>query len=339
MTVKQAHKMVDLVLDPAEIMPAMLDVLLPLHVLVTKPGRVIHVGPTFAKLTDGGKLVGHDIFELLEFRRPVGLRGWEELSKATGLGLIARMQGLKDHNLKAVCIPLVGEDKILINFSLGVGVHKIVADRNLKIRDFSPADSIGEMLYMKEVQSVVLSASRDLNNRLDGAKTMAEEQAYTDSLTGLNNRRALHGFISRLLDRNALGGFAIMQIDLDFFKSVNDTYGHAAGDHVLQEVSRVLLSETRSTDLVARVGGDEFVVVLSDFGSPEQLKDVGVRIIKEVAKPINFGIHKCQIGASIGAAIINQDIEITVDDLLALADKALYRSKNMGRGIFNLASM
>jgi diguanylate cyclase (GGDEF)-like protein len=322
---------------PVEIMPEMLDVLLPLHVLVVNPGRIIHVGPTFAKLLNAGSPVGQDIFKLLEFRRPVGLRRWEGLNKATGLGLVARLEGLSDHNLKAVCVPLVGENKILINFSLGAGIHKIVASRNLKIRDFSPADSTGEMLYMKEIQSVVLSASRDLNNRLDGAKTMAEEQAYTDSLTGLNNRRALHGFIARLQDRNALGGFAVMQIDLDFFKSVNDTYGHAAGDHVLQEVSRVLLSETRSTDLVARVGGDEFVVVLSDFGTADHLREVGHRIIEKVAKPISYGPHKCQIGASIGAAIVEQGNEMTVDELLALADRALYRSKNMGRGMFSLA--
>ncbi len=320
----------------AELSAEMLDILLPLHVLVAKPGRIIHVGPTFAKLMNADSPVGQDIFKLFEFRRPVGLRRWEGLCKSTGLALIARLKNLENHNLKAVCVPLVGADKILINFSLGAGIHEIVASRNLKIRDFSPAESTGEMLYMKEIQSVVLSASRDLNNRLDGAKTMAEEQAFSDSLTGLNNRRALYGFISRLQDRKALGGFAIMQIDLDFFKSVNDTYGHAAGDHVLQEVARVLLSETRSTDLVARVGGDEFVIVLSDFGTQEQLKEVGLRIIEEVAKPIKFGAHECLVGASIGAVIVPQVSEIKADDLLALADKALYRSKNAGRGMFNL---
>ena len=337
MKVEYASNGTNLAQQPVEIMLEMLDVLLPLHVLVICPGRIIHVGPTFAKLLNAENPVGRDIFKLLEFRRPVGLRRWEGLKKATGLGLITRLEGLTEHNLKAVCVPLVGGEKILINFSLGAGIHKIVASRNLKIRDCSPADSTGEMLYMKEIQSVILNASRDLNNRLDGAKTMAEEQAFTDSLTGLNNRRALHGFMSRLQDRNALGGFAIMQIDLDFFKSVNDTYGHAAGDHVLQEVSRVLLSETRSTDLVARVGGDEFVIVLSDFGTPDQLSEVGNRIIEKIALPISFGAHKCQIGASIGALVVKQGDDMAVDDLLALADKALYQSKKMGRGRFCIA--
>lgn len=316
-----------------------LALLMPLHVLVEEPGTIIHVGPTFAKLLDGRNVQGQNIFGLMEFRRPTGLRRWEGLVKAVGMAIRARLvHDLPDYNLKAVCVPLQSSGRILLNFSLGAGMHDIISLKNLKGNDFSPADPTGEMLYLTEIQSVVMNASRELNNRLNGAKIIAEEQAFTDSLTGLNNRRALEGFIRRLQDRNAKGGFAVMQIDLDFFKAVNDTYGHAAGDHVLQEVAHVLLSETRSTDMVARIGGDEFVIVLSDYHSADNLREIGQRIIDRLAIPIPYGDKNCRIGASIGAVIVPHNSAVTFNDMLARADTALYRSKQSGRGQINLAA-
>ncbi len=314
-----------------------LDKLMPLHTIVAPPGRITHAGPTFAKLCGGDDHVGTNLFDFVEFRRPLGLQTWGELVAVAGKPLVMEMNTLPGHNLKAIAVVLTDASGLLINVGLGAGVHEIVAKIGLKIGDFSPADPTGEMLYMTEVQSVLLRESRDLNNRLNGAKTLAEEQAFTDSLTGLNNRRALRSFIVRLLDRGASAGFAVLQVDLDHFKTVNDTYGHAAGDHVLQEVSRVLMSETRSTDLVARVGGDEFVAVLSDYGTLLNLQEVAYRIISKLRKPIRFGPQHCNIGASIGATVSQEDTQQTVDDLLAESDRALYAAKDAGRGTFCLA--
>ncbi|MBV1865937.1 MAG: diguanylate cyclase [Rhodobacteraceae bacterium] len=322
---------------PISLNTAMLDILMPLHVQISRPGIIRHVGPTFARLLQGRDVVGESIFEVMDFRRPSGMRSWQGLQLAAGTNITARFYHLPDHNLKAVCVPLIGGDDFLVDFSLGAGVHDIVSANSLNSQSFSPADPTAEMVFLKEVQYIVLANSIDLSARLDGAKKAAETQALTDPLTGLHNRRALCGFIRRLLDRQTGASFAIMQIDLDFFKAVNDTNGHAAGDYVLQAVARLLKSEIRNTDMVARIGGDEFVVVLSDYGIKKQLEEVAARIIRKVGEPILFEQQECQIGASIGATIAAPTKEISIDDLLAEADGALYLSKRQGRGRFNLA--
>ena len=133
------------------------------------------------------------------------------------------------------------------------------------------------MLYLIEAKSAAMTESRKLNTRLQGAKIAAEEQAYTDTLTGLKNRRAMDHVLSKFIDVGEK--FGLMQVDLDFFKAVNDTMGHAAGDHVLLEVAKILVEETRNDDLVARVGGDEFVLLFHKLTDLEQLNDIANRII------------------------------------------------------------
>ncbi len=294
------------------------------------PGRPL---PNFV---GGGELRDQKIFDVFSVRRPNQVESWSDLCGVVDLSLIAELASLPDHNLKAVAVKTSESENLLLNFSLGAGVHEIVGKSELKTQDFSPADPTGEMLYMVEVQSVLLGQSRDLNNRLNGAKMMAEEQAYTDSLTGLNNRRAMRSFISRYLEREVGSGFAVLMLDLDHFKTVNDTLGHAAGDHVLQEVSRVLLSETRSTDMVARAGGDEFVVVLSDFGTILNLQEIAGRVISKLSMPISFSGQPCKIGASIGATMVPVQSDKALDQVLDEADAALYASKKGGRGMFTL---
>ena len=314
-----------------------LDILMPLHLTLSAPGTITHVAPTFVKLLGHKDISGRSLFDVVEFRRPAGLNNWADLARSTGQPLVAELGALPGHNLKAVAVATTDDAALLLDFSLGAGVQNIVAENALKTRDFSPADLTGEMLYMMEVQSILLRESRDLNNRLNGAKITAEEQAFTDSLTGLNNRRALRSFVARLLERDIHTSFAVLLIDLDHFKSVNDDFGHAAGDHVLQEVSRVLLSETRSTDLVARAGGDEFIAVLSDFGTIRSLREIACRIIDKLSVPISFGPDKCSIGASIGATIATGGMIKSIDAVLAEADAALYLSKKEGRGKLNLS--
>jgi len=125
--------------------------------------------------------------------------------------------------------------------------------------------------------------------------------------------------------------FAVMHIDLDFFKAVNDTLGHAAGDHVLKAVASVMVEETRSTDTVARVGGDEFTVILTDVGDRKVLERVGRRIIDRVETPIPFNGELCEISASIGTVWIQGGRTADRDTVLEDADIALYASKNKGR--------
>lgn len=325
--------------DPAENVIAqhseLLNTMMPFHVLAHRNGRVLHAGPSFHKLMPGKTVVGARLFDLLTVKRPAGLTGVGDILVHQKEKLSLQLAALPGHNLKGVAANL-GQGNVLIDISLGAGVMDVVGKCNLKNKDFSPADPTVEMIYMIEVQSFVYQQHKSQSHKLQGARVHAEEQAFTDVLTGLANRRALENHMTRLLRRTKGNGFALMQIDLDFFKAVNDSHGHAAGDFVLQETARTLQKQMRATDLVARIGGDEFVVIMSEFGDEAALQAVANRIIEQVRIPIPFDGVNCQIGASIGATIVVQGADRTPDAILSDADRALYASKAKGRGVFHL---
>ena len=183
------------------------------------------------------------------------------------------------------------------------------------------------MLYLVEAKSAAMEASRKLNQRLQGAKLAAEEQAATDMLTGLQNRRAA----DRILEHRAAErrGFALMH--LDFFKSVNDTKGHAAGDYVLQEVAKVMRAETRKGDMIARVGGDEFMILIENETSKDVLEEIAQRLIVGIEKTIVFEGAACNVSASIGIALNHTGSVLGPDELVQNSDRALYASKAKGR--------
>lgn len=153
--------------------------------------------------------------------------------------------------------------------------------------------------------------------------------AFSDSLTGLMNRHAFLSQTRRVLkilsERNKTA--AVIYIDLNRFKSVNDHHGHHIGDQVLETIGRRIKSMVRKGDLVARLGGDEFVFFLSD--SNEKIaEEVVKRIIDKISCPIVIdGVQFC-LGVSAGIAIFPKDGK-TVDELIKSADKAMYRAKNM----------
>ena len=190
------------------------------------------------------------------------------------------------------------------------------------------------MLYLFEAKSAAMEASRKLNTRLEGARIAAQEQAFTDTLTGLKNRRAFDPVRARLLQTNQ--PFALVQLDLDYFKAVNDTLGHAAGDFVLQQVAQRLLKETRKKDTIMRVGGDEFVLILAEIGNRETLADFCSRLISAIEKPCMFGNQPCSISASIGAALSVDYPMPTVAQMMENADIALYAAKDAGRQTYRI---
>lgn len=169
---------------------------------------------------------------------------------------------------------------------------------------------------------------------LADAKKDMEHQAYHDPLTDLPNRRALNNYLSKLLKEG--GGkaenTAVLHVDLDKFKLVNDSLGHDAGDCVLLAASRILTSELRSTDFVSRIGGDEFVLVCRNVKDRDGIGRLAQRIIDRMAEPIYYGEDACQIGASIGIALCE---EFTTPERIVMdADIALYDAKRAGRGQF-----
>jgi diguanylate cyclase (GGDEF)-like protein/PAS domain S-box-containing protein len=185
-------------------------------------------------------------------------------------------------------------------------------------------------------ESRLLSVMRDISERKK-ADEMINELAFYDPLTGLPNRRLL---VDRLKQAVASGGrnarqFALLFIDLDNFKTLNDTRGHHIGDLLLKEVSTRLSSCVREGDTVARLGGDEFVVVLEGLSgiAPEavaQTKNVSEKILATLNAPYQLDGHKHLCTSSIGITLIS-DHHGTVDELLQQADLAMYQSKASGR--------
>ncbi|NNJ60887.1 MAG: diguanylate cyclase [Dactylosporangium sp.] len=175
-----------------------------------------------------------------------------------------------------------------------------------------------------------------LVNRDITAQRREEHEALHDALTGLPNRRML---TLRLYDAYARAcrynrSLAVLFIDLDGFKPINDTYGHAAGDEVLKAVANRVTVAVRGTDTVGRIGGDEFVVVLQETGSRESVIEVTRRILDAVAEPVEIGATSVEVLASIGIAhAIEPKIEDTADELLAAADLAMYEAKRQRIGM------
>jgi diguanylate cyclase (GGDEF)-like protein len=313
-------------------MSEILDVLCPMNVVLDETGHVIHVGPTLEKLRPEETMVGKRFLEVFELNRPRRVDTMEQLLKAQGIKLHMRFRTGQQTTLKGVLVPSLEQGGAIINLSFGISILDGVRDYALTSADFAATDLTIEMLYLVEAKSAAMEASRKLNQRLQGAMIAAEEQAFTDTLTGLKNRRAVDHILPRLIDGTT--DFAVMQMDLDFFKAVNDTMGHAAGDHVLQQVARILVEETRGEDVVARVGGDEFVLIFNQVNKHNVLADICQRIIKQIEKPMPFAGDECKISASIGIALSKETTPFTAPKLLANADTALYASKHKGRACY-----
>jgi diguanylate cyclase (GGDEF)-like protein len=173
--------------------------------------------------------------------------------------------------------------------------------------------------------------ARDISERTRYEERLAY-QAHHDALTGLPNRFAL---LERLSARPAGAAVAVMFIDLDGFKSVNDTQGHLAGDQLLTEVGKRLTSHVRPGDFVARLGGDEFVVIINDYASVANVVAFGYRLIQEVEQPFGDGDNVFALSASVGVAAFDNglaDAELTPLDAIRCADNAVYEAKRRGRG-------
>jgi diguanylate cyclase len=156
--------------------------------------------------------------------------------------------------------------------------------------------------------------------------------ALYDALTGLPNRVLLDERLIQAMRRSERSGkpFAVMFVDLDRFKPVNDTYGHEVGDQLLSAVSERMQACVRGEDTVARSGGDEFIVVMAELARGLDAGIVGEKILKELARRFEVGSHRLDIGASIGISVYPDDAR-DVKTLLLHADAAMYHAKHAGR--------
>lgn len=156
--------------------------------------------------------------------------------------------------------------------------------------------------------------------------------ALHDPLTGLPNRSLLNEHLNRNLRRarRENTSFALMFIDLDGFKQINDRYGHDAGDDLLSMLSGRMVEQLRSSDICARIGGDEFVVLLEKTGGPEAAEQVAEKLLSCLSRPVKRGQQSLQVSASIGIALYPEDGDSS-DTLLTRADDAMYRAKALGK--------
>lgn len=192
-------------------------------------------------------------------------------------------------------------------------------------------DVTADVLLSEQLKSAKDEAEAK-NAELEQAKTRIEYNALHDPLTGLANRRKLDLELDALSVPSVDGGghFAILHLDLDRFKQINDTLGHAAGDSILVQAASILTGNVRENDVVARIGGDEFVILMRDLEDKESIKASAAEIIAAFSQPFDFEGFSCRCGVSIGIAFG----ESSSDDArrtLINADLALYRAKATGK--------
>ncbi|KAB8053251.1 diguanylate cyclase [Janthinobacterium rivuli] len=162
-----------------------------------------------------------------------------------------------------------------------------------------------------------------------------QELALHDPLTGLPNRRLLEDRIEHTLQQSARqrGKSAILYLDLDGFKAINDSYGHGYGDDILKMVATRLVSASRKEDTVARIGGDEFVIVLGNLAGKGDAREPAAKLIEVISEPYFINDLTLRLSTSIGIAIYPDDAS-TVESLLGAADTALYEAKRAGKNRF-----
>lgn len=174
------------------------------------------------------------------------------------------------------------------------------------------------------------------------AQKVAEEQvryrATHDTLTGLPNRTMFGVLFEQALQsaRRYKRGLAVLFIDLDGFKSINDEFGHEAGDYLLQQLSFNLVHAVRSSDVLARLGGDEFVLLVPELHARENLTTLAGKLISASRLPVCMGERECRVSASVGIATFPDDGD-DEQSLMKQADHAMYTAKRAGKGTFRFA--
>lgn len=217
--------------------------------------------------------------------------------------------------------------------------ERSIPNLELKVRrNDGSAAWVLESMNLLDGEDVIEGTVIDITAR-KAAEQQIEHQAYHDALTGLPNRSL---FIDRLEIALARGRrkqtiLAVLFIDLDRFKYVNDTFGHSAGDILLQQVATRLRSAVREEDTIARLGGDEFTLLLSDLGGASDAAKVAQKIIQVMSEPFHLQENEFYVTPSIGIALFPTDGR-DVETLLKNADNAMYRSKEAGPNSYHIYS-
>jgi diguanylate cyclase (GGDEF)-like protein/PAS domain S-box-containing protein len=219
------------------------------------------------------------------------------------------------------------------------GAEPQVLECGLRHRDGSVRQF--EILYTdliddENVRGIVLNG-RDVSERKAFEEQLAH-QAFHDPVTSLANRALFAERVRHAVARarREAAGLAVLFLDLDDFKTVNDSLGHAAGDAVLRDVAKRLDACVRASDTAARFGGDEFAVLLEDITSAQEAADTAERILESLAVPLFLDGKEIYIGSSVGISIVGGDATADADELIRNADAAMYIAKRDGKGGYRI---
>jgi diguanylate cyclase (GGDEF)-like protein/PAS domain S-box-containing protein len=188
----------------------------------------------------------------------------------------------------------------------------------------------------------LILAGRNITRRmaaeaaLETSRRELERLSRVDALTGIANRRQLEERLPLALARLERSGYpvALMYLDIDHFKHINDTHGHAAGDKVIQAFAGRIGAMIRVTDLLVRLGGDEFVIVLEDANRPTVAEVMAMKILTAMRTPIDIGMASITVTTSIGIAFASK--QVVAEDMMVAADEALYAAKEAGRNQYRM---
>jgi len=285
--------------------------------------RAKFYGEAFKKTKDWVVIISDNFSRVIANESVRKVFSWQEEEFAFDAGLFGLSEQRFNFYLKLFAHLKAGEDwrgEELIKNNEGQEFH-VILTVNANINE-----ATGSIYYV--------CIFTDISAQKHAEKELIYLANY-DHLTGLPNRSLLLDRIQHAMDYSARMSqpIALFFIDLDRFKQVNDSLGHDCGDLLLQEISQRLTNILRVDDTIARIGGDEFVVLLESFRGNSQLGNIAQKIISSVGEPVELNGNIVSIGASIGIALYPEDAKDS-DELLRNSDVAMYHSKQLGRNIF-----
>ncbi|RKS44804.1 diguanylate cyclase (GGDEF)-like protein [Paracoccus pantotrophus] len=301
--------------------------LMPMHLMVDRAGVMVSRGKTLAKVLGRASRLEDALIPADNLGHRIR---FEELFSQLGGGkrVFLQLRHHRDVSLRGHGLH-VSPDIAMLNLGFGIYLSAAVQKFGLTDSDFPPSDLAMEFLFLHEANRAALLELSRINTSLEGARQSAQILSITDPLTGLLNRRGFDVVFSRAFDARARNPFALVHLDLDHFKQVNDRFGHAAGDRVLVEVASVLASGVRSGDRVCRIGGDEFLILIFSERPKEDSMTVCTRMIHQI---MSAKTCPCRITASMGVAVSDSRRVSRQQHLYEMADAALYQAKLAGKG-------
>ncbi|MEL6840024.1 MAG: EAL domain-containing protein [Pseudomonadota bacterium] len=308
--------------------------LMPFHILVDADGVIRSAGPALLKMVGGEGLVDQSLFDAVRIVKPRRFDGHTILPDMLGKRLTVQFNALGDAVSSrafgtAFHVQMDGVPHVFFALTPSVNARSFIETHGLKISDFGPTDGSADLVPLLAMQEDMLADSQKKSERLMAARDAAERLANHDPLTQLPNRRALMEGLQAALEQ---GPVAAIHLDLDKFKEINDTFGHAAGDAALKHAAGALKGAVGEDALCARLGGDEFVGVLAGAMSHEALNAIVDDLFTRLSEACMHDGVSLRIGASIGLAAATPADAIGADTILHHADLALLEAKRAGRG-------